>query len=121
MISRSSLGTPLLQVENLAVTFFTPRGTVHAVRDASLEVHRGEVMGCRRRVGMRQVDHCLRRHGLPAGHYTGRRQDTCSKAGMLRKWTRWNCAICGGNRIAMVYQDPATSLNPTMKVGAADP
>ena len=42
MSSRSNPGTPLLQVENLAVTFFTPRGTVHAVRDASLEVHRVE-------------------------------------------------------------------------------
>ena len=38
-------GNPLLQVERLAVTFFTPRGTVRAVRDASLEVERGELVG----------------------------------------------------------------------------
>ena len=35
----------LLSVENLSVTFYTPRGTVQAVRDASFQVHRGEVLG----------------------------------------------------------------------------
>ena len=39
-----SLGS-LVEVENLAVTFYTPRGSVRAVRDASLPVHRGEVLG----------------------------------------------------------------------------
>ena len=36
---------PLLKVENLSVTFFTPRGTVTAVREASFEISRGEVLG----------------------------------------------------------------------------
>ena len=36
---------PLLEVDRLAVTFYTPRGTVRAVRDASLEIRRGEVLG----------------------------------------------------------------------------
>ncbi|HIE83256.1 MAG TPA: ATP-binding cassette domain-containing protein, partial [Dehalococcoidia bacterium] len=36
---------PLLEVKNLGVSFFTPRGTVRAVRDASLTVRRGEVVG----------------------------------------------------------------------------
>ena len=35
----------LLQIENLAVTFYTKRDIVHAVREASFQVHRGEVVG----------------------------------------------------------------------------
>ena len=37
--------TPLMQVERLGVTFYTPRGVVRAVREASLEVRRGELVG----------------------------------------------------------------------------
>ena len=45
MSSQTLAGTPLLQLEHLAVTFFTPRGTVRALRDASFHVRRGEVLG----------------------------------------------------------------------------
>ncbi|MCH2466102.1 MAG: ATP-binding cassette domain-containing protein, partial [Gemmatimonadetes bacterium] len=37
-------GVPLLKVDNLAVTFYTPRGTFRLVRDVSLQVQRGEVL-----------------------------------------------------------------------------
>ena len=36
---------PLVQLEDLAVTFLTPRGAFRAVRSASLEIARGEVLG----------------------------------------------------------------------------
>ena len=117
MSSRSSLGTPLLQVENLAVTFFTPRGTVHAVRDASLEVHRGEVMGVVGESGCGKSTTAFAVMGYLPGttRVDGRilfegREIAQMDASELRHLR--------GNRIAMVYQDPATSLNPTMKVGA---
>ena len=84
MSSNAVRGAPLLEVEQLGVTFLTPRGTVRAVRDASLNVRRGEVLGTRGRVGIRQVDHCVRRHGLPAGHDTGERPNSSSKVEKLR-------------------------------------
>ena len=37
--------TPLMQVERLGATFYTPQGVVRAVREASLEVRRGELVG----------------------------------------------------------------------------
>ena len=37
--------TPLMQVERLGATCYTPRGVVRAVREASLEVRRGELVG----------------------------------------------------------------------------
>ena len=45
MTTGSLDGTSLLEVENLAVTFYTPRSTVMAVRDASLRIQRGEILG----------------------------------------------------------------------------
>ena len=36
---------PLMQVDDLAVTFYSPNGTFRAVRNASLEIARGEVLG----------------------------------------------------------------------------
>ena len=58
---------PLMQVEDLAVTFYSPNGTFRAVRDASLEIARGEVLGFGRRVRLWQVDRRVRDDGLPAG------------------------------------------------------
>ncbi|MCH8989389.1 MAG: ABC transporter ATP-binding protein [Chloroflexi bacterium] len=107
---------PLLEVDGLAVTFYTPRGTVRAVRDASLEIRRGEVLGlvgesgCGKSTvafalmgylpGTAQVDGTIRFAGKDIAHLTP------SELRELR-----------GNRMAMVYQDPATSLNPAMRVG----
>ena len=115
MSSQASHGTPLLQVENLAVTFFTPRGTVRAVRDASLEVHRGEVMGVVGESGCGKSTTAFAVMGYLPGitRVDGRilfegREVSQMGAAELRHLR--------GNRIAMVYQDPATSLNPTMRV-----
>lgn len=113
---QSKRDTPLLQVENLAVTFFTPRGTVHAVRDASLELYRGEVMGIVGESGCGKSTTAFAVMGYLPGttRVDGRilfegREIAQMDASELRHLR--------GNRIAMVYQDPVTSLNPTMRVG----
>ena len=110
-------GNPLLQVERLAVTFFTPRGTVRAVRDASLEVERGELVGIVGESGCGKSTTAFAVMGYLPGtaHLEGRvvfdGQDlTLVETPALRRLR--------GNRIAMVYQDPAMSLNPTMRVGS---
>ena len=107
---------PLIQLENLAVTFNTPRGAFRAVRDASLEISRGETLGlvgesgCGKSTvafammnylpGTAQVDGSIRFEGMDISEFSD------SELRELR-----------GNRIAMVYQDPLTSLNPSMRVG----
>ena len=109
-------GAPLVDINGLAVTFYTPRGTVRAVRDASLQIRGGEVLGlvgesgCGKSTtafalmgylpGTAHVDGSIMFEGNDMAHM---------EASALRKLR--------GNRIAMVYQDPATSLNPTMRVG----
>ena len=110
-------GAPLLRVERLAVTFFTPRGTVRAVRDASLEVRRGELVGLVGESGCGKSTTAFAVMGYLPGtaQLQGRilfedRNVADMETSELRRLR--------GNRIAMVYQDPAMSLNPTMRVGA---
>ena len=116
MSSQAPKGTPLLQVEHLGVTFFTPRGTVRAVRDASLAVHRGEVLGVVGESGCGKSTAAFAVMGyLPGitqvdGRILFEGQDVAQMGADELRHLR-------GNRIAMVYQDPATALNPTMRVG----
>ena len=107
---------PLMQVEDLAVTFYSPNGTFRAVRNASLEIARGEVLGlvgesgCGKSTvafammgylpGTAQVDGAVRFEGVDITSLSS------SELMELR-----------GNRISIVYQDPVTSLNPSMRVG----
>ena len=107
---------PLIQLEDLAVTFQTPRGSFRAVRSASLEIARGEVLGlvgesgCGKSTvafammdylpGTAQVDGAVRFEGMDISEFSD------AELRELR-----------GNRIAMVYQDPLTSLNPSMRIG----
>lgn len=108
--------TPLLEVRNLGVSFFTPRGTVRAVRDASFTVRRGEVVGLVGESGCGKSTVAYSIMGYLPGIvqvdgeilYDGRNLVDIDESELesLR-----------GNRIAMVYQDPQTSLNPTMKIG----
>ena len=107
---------PIIQLENLGVTFHTPRGSFRAVRSASLEIARGEVVGlvgesgCGKSTvafammnylpGTAQVDGSVRFEGMEISEFSD------AELRELR-----------GNRIAMVYQDPLTSLSPSMRVG----
>ena len=107
---------PIIQLENLGVTFHTPRGSFRAVRSASLEIARGEVVGlvgesgCGKSTvafammnylpGTAQVDGAVRFEGMEISEFSD------AELRELR-----------GNRIAMVYQDPLTSLSPSMRVG----
>ena len=109
-------GAPLLEVEDLAVTFHTPRGTFRAIRNASLTVHRGELVGLVGESGCGK--------STLAFAVMGYLPDTAEVGGSLRfegsdisEMSDVELRALRGNRIAMVYQDPATSLTPTMRVG----
>ena len=117
MSCQRSDGNPLLQVKRLAVTFYTPRGTIRAVRDASLDVHRGELLGLVGESGCGKSTTAFAIMGYLPGtaHRKGRilfdGRDVADMEEVELRRLR-------GNRVAMVYQDPALSLNPTMRVGA---
>ncbi len=107
---------PLMQVEDLAVTFYSPNGTFRAVRDASLEIARGEVLGLVGESGCGKSTVAFAMMGYLPGtaevegevRFEGVDITTLSTSELME---------LRGNRIAMVYQDPVTSLNPSMRVG----
>jgi oligopeptide transport system ATP-binding protein len=109
---------PLLQVNDLATRFHTPEGTVHAVNGVTFELNEGETLGvvgesgCGKSVTMLSL---LRLIPQPPGeivrgeaNFTGRD---------LLQLTTDQMREVRGAQIAMVFQDPMTSLNPVMPIG----
>jgi oligopeptide transport system ATP-binding protein len=108
----------LLQLQDLKVNFKTHAGTVQAVRGVSLDVGRGEVValvgesGCGKSVTAQSIVKLI---PSPPGEIVGGRvlfngEDLVPKSNKeLEKYR--------GKEIGVIFQDPMTSLNPTMTVG----
>ncbi len=110
--------TALLAVQRLAIEFRTEHGVVAAVHDASFEMERGEITalvgesGCGKSATALAI---LRLIADPPGRVTGGKilfegrdvlQIDAEQVRALR-----------GNRIAMIFQEPMTSLNPVHTIG----
>lgn len=107
----------VLEVRNLSVHFETPQGRIHALRDVNLQIAREETLGIAGESGSGKstlayaIMNYLSSNGrISQGKVLFMGENLLEKArDELRKiW---------GNRIAMVYQDPKSSLNPTKPVG----
>ena len=113
----SSSATPLLSVENLAVDFDTPDGTVHAVRGVSFEVFPGECVGVVGESGSGKSQSALAAMGLLASNGTTHGtvkfegKDLFEMGPAERRKMR-------GSEMSMIFQDPLTSLTPHMTIGA---
>jgi ABC-type dipeptide/oligopeptide/nickel transport system ATPase component len=108
---------PLLRVEGLTTEFTTDDGVVRAVDDVSFTVRRGEVVGivgesgCGKSVTNLSILRLLpRRTGrIARGRVLFDGKDLASLPEERMREIR-------GNRIAMVFQDPMTSLNPYLTI-----
>ena len=110
--------TPLLEVDHLFVKFFTRRGIVHAVRDVSFNVARGETLGLVGESGSGKSVTAQALMGLidlPGKITSG---DVRWKGNSLVTDAEATLRRVRGREIAMVFQDPMTSLNPLFTVGA---
>jgi peptide/nickel transport system ATP-binding protein len=107
---------PLLEVNNLNVRFPTEDGTVHAVRDVSFTVDRGEVLGIVGESGSgKSVTNMAIMGLLPRTTVIDGsvRYDGDELVGLPRRaMTKYR-----GNVIGMIFQDPMTSLNPVYSIG----
>ena len=108
---------PLLSVEDLRVQFWTRRGTIHAVNGVSFDIAPGETLGIVGESGCGKSVTSLALLGiLPrAGRVTSGRAMFDGRD-LLRLSDRQLRRI-RGKEIAMIFQDPMTSLNPVLTIG----
>ncbi len=110
--------TPLLQIDDLHVTFKTHAGTVQAVRGVTFEVGRGETVGivgesgCGKSVTAQSI---LKLIPMPPGQIE--KGSIRFNGEELVDKTIGEMQQIRGREIGMIFQDPMTSLNPTMRVG----
>jgi peptide/nickel transport system ATP-binding protein len=106
----------LLEVENLVVTLNTSRGKADAVRDISFSLEKGQTLGIVGESGCGKSITALSLIGLlPDGAATSG-EVRMDGTNLLSLSERELCRI-RGNRIAMVFQEPMTSLNPVHTIG----
>src|SRR5207249_1715398 len=108
---------PLLSVENLHVRFSTARGTVYAVNGISFDIAPGETLGlvgesgCGKSVTSLALLGILARNGrVTSGRALFEGHDLLTLKDSELRGIR-------GREIAMIFQDPMTSLNPVLTIG----
>jgi oligopeptide/dipeptide ABC transporter ATP-binding protein len=116
---------PLLEVRDLKTHFFTEEGVVRAVDGVSFKVDKGEVLGIVGESGSGKSVASLSLLRLipdPPGRVVGGEMLFKSSADEppedLAKATEERMREIRGDRIAMIFQDPTTSLNPYLKISA---
>jgi len=109
---------PILAIENLAVEFKTDDGIVHAVDGISYELYPGETLGIVGESGSGKSVSTLSILGLipqPPGRIVS--GTAMFKGRDLLKMKKRELRRLRGDEVAMVFQDPMTSLNPVLRVG----
>ncbi|MEM7443817.1 MAG: ABC transporter ATP-binding protein [Pseudomonadota bacterium] len=105
----------ILAVKNLSTTFHRGGLDLPAVQDVSFSVGRGEVLGLvgesgsGKSVTLRSILGLARRYGTVTGEVLWQGQDLCSAPERTLRQVR-------GRDIAMIFQEPMTSLNPLLTV-----
>ncbi|WP_395450771.1 dipeptide ABC transporter ATP-binding protein [Aminobacter sp. UC22_36] len=114
---RNASAEPILEIENLSISFFTRRGEIPAVMDFSCTVMPGEAMGIvgESGCGKSTVSLGIMRDLSNIGKIVGGRIRFQGKD--MGDMSDEELRSIRGNKIAMIYQEPMASLNPAMKVG----
>ncbi len=108
----------LLEIKNLSVGIKTSSGTVEAVRDVSLTLHPGEVLaivgesGCGKSILCKSIMKLLPKNAkIEGGSIAVEGTD-------ITKYSERDMNKLRGKLFSMIFQDPMTSLDPTMTIGA---
>jgi len=108
----------LIEVKNLKTYFYTEAGTVKAVNDVSFDIHEGEVLGIVGESGSGKSVTSLSINRLipnPPGEIVS--GEVLYKDKNLLELSYDEMRNIRGRDIAMIFQEPMTSLNPVLKIG----
>jgi peptide/nickel transport system ATP-binding protein/oligopeptide transport system ATP-binding protein len=114
----SSSAEPLLQIDSLSIGFTTERGEIHPVNDVSLSIYPGQTVavvgesGCGKSVTALSI---LRLIPQPPGKVRGGR--ILLQGRDLLTMSENEMRAVRGKEIAMIFQEPMTSLNPVYTIG----
>ena len=112
------MGDDILNIEKLKVSFDVYGGSVQAVRDVSLRVKQGEILalvgesGCGKSVMAQSI---LRLNPSPPSHMAA--ESLILDGEDIVKATEREMEKLRGRAAGMIFQDPLTCLNPTMRIG----
>ena len=107
----------LLTLQNLHVSYHTPRGTVQAVRGVDLTLDSGEVLavvgesGCGKSALLKAIMRLLPENASVTGKILVNSTD-------IAPYPEKQLQKLRGSLFSMVFQDPMTALNPSMTIGA---
>ena len=108
---------PLLDVQNLTTRFHTRNGIVHAVEDVSFSLEKGETLGIVGESGSGKSVTCYSLLGLipqpPGRIHSG---SAVFEGVDLLKAKEKELQKIRGKRISMIFQDPMTCLNPSLRI-----
>ena len=117
----------ILDIHDLDITFKTTAGMVHAIRGVNIDLYRGETVAIVGESGSGKSVTMKAAMGILASNATVENgtiefsyhhaDGTAETVDILKKDKKWIRRHINGKRIAMVFQDPMTSLDPTMPIG----
>ncbi|WP_374019209.1 ABC transporter ATP-binding protein [Paenibacillus thiaminolyticus] len=108
----------ILQVNNLSVTFLTRDKEIQAVRDVSFELKQGETLGIVGESGSgKSVTARSIMRLLPSSVSYMREGEVIFLGKNVESYTDKEMESIRGRDMGMIFQDPMTSLNPTMTIG----
>ncbi|MCM3117658.1 ABC transporter ATP-binding protein [Neobacillus sp. MER 74] len=109
---------PVLEVKNLTTSFFTDEGTIPAVDNISFHINKGEILGVVGESGCGKSVTSLSIMGLvpnPPGKIVS--GEILLNGEDLTKLPKKRMRQIRGNDVAMIFQEPMTSLNPVYTIG----
>ncbi|MBR0146664.1 MAG: ABC transporter ATP-binding protein [Eubacterium sp.] len=116
----------VIGVHDLDITFRMATGNVHAIRGVDFQLKENEVLalvgesGCGKSITVKSIMGILPENAvINSGEilFYGK-DDSEEPVDLLQKKFSWRQKNINGSRISMIFQDPMTSLNPTMTIGA---